>query len=143
DLLAWPAAGLRADFRPGAEPLYRLLHFVLRHRHRAFPRARRSDRAARRLAHGVSAFRARPASRGRARVRLCRAFAKTSFGREIFFLEDAVSSRCLAARSGEPPCGRLHARLRSALPRAVRLARLDGGISRLLLGLSRECKLSA
>src|SRR2546422_989128 len=75
---------------------------------------------------------------GRACVCLCRAFAKTSFGREIFFLEDALSSRCLAPRDGQPAGGRLHARLRSALPRAVRLARLDGGISRLLLELSCE-----
>src|SRR3989454_3737751 len=79
---------------------------------------------------------------GRARVRLGRAFAKTSSTREIFFLEDALSSRCLAPRDGQPRGRRLHARLRSALPRAVRLARLDGGISRLLLGLSRGCKLS-
>ena len=64
DLHARAAAALRSHLRPAAEPLYRLLHVVLRHRHRALARHGGRHRRGVRLALGLRCCGARPPDRG-------------------------------------------------------------------------------
>ena len=61
DLYAGAAAALGSHLRAVSEPLYRLLHVVLRHRHGAVARHGGLHRAALRLARGLRGERDRPA----------------------------------------------------------------------------------
>ena len=131
-LHAGAAPALGPHLRPAAEPLHRVLHVVLRHRHRALARhARASSRRASAGARRSSLRALGPLLAGalvwflierHRRRRRSRVFARALF-------PVAAWRKVLADRAAR----RLHLRLLRALPGAVRLAGLDGGVSRFFL----------
>ena len=137
DLHAGTAPALGPHRRARAEPLHRLLHLVLRHRHRALARARRASRAAFGWRTAFVVSRGGPAAGGGLLVWLL--IEATSSAAEAGFSSStlfplAAWRKVLADRAAAG----YTLRLLRALPGAVRLARLDGRVSRLLRDAARR-----
>ncbi len=139
DLHAGAAPALRPHLRPLPEPLHRLLYLVLRHRHGAFLRHRRIRYAAMGLACGIPPLGGRPARRGRGGV--LPPGARPPERRQAVLARRALPRARLAQGARGPRQRRLHLRLCGALPGALRLACMDGGLPRLLREPARRREL--